>query len=108
YERWNRRAGELAREYGAAAPFPNIVVDDFLNPAVTAALYREFDQVDWMSYRHYNENKQGGNVANLPPLVHAALAELNSPAFLSFLTRLTGIENLIADHDLGSGGIHQS
>lgn len=108
YEHWNRKADELAREYRGAAPFPNIAVDDFLDPEVARALNREFDQVDWMSYRHYNENKQGGNVAKLPPRTSEVLRELNSPRFLDFLTRLTGIENLIPDHELGSGGIHQS
>jgi Rps23 Pro-64 3,4-dihydroxylase Tpa1-like proline 4-hydroxylase len=108
YERWERRADELAQEYRRAAPFPSTVLENFLEPQAVRDLYREYDRVDWMSYRHYNENKQGGNIANLPPLVRSALEELNSPAFLRFLTRLTGIENLIADHELGSGGIHQS
>jgi hypothetical protein len=33
---------------------------------------------------------------------------LNSDAFLRFLSELTGIENLIADHAFGSGGVHRS
>jgi Rps23 Pro-64 3,4-dihydroxylase Tpa1-like proline 4-hydroxylase len=108
YERWNREAARTAQEYRGAAPFPSIVFENFLDTQTTRALYREFDQVDWMSYRHYNENKQGGNVAKLPPLTSAVLKELNSPRFLEFLEQLTGIENLIADCELGSGGIHQS
>src|SRR5687768_10313082 len=108
YARWNRKADQAASEYRGASPFPSIVFDDFLDPETARALHQEFDQVDWMSYRHYNENKQGGNVNRLPPLTRSVLEELNSPPFLQFLQRLTGIDNLIADHDLGSGGIHQS
>lgn len=108
HTRWQDEADRLAPQYRNAPPFPHIVLDNFLNPQATQALYSEYDRVDWMSYRHYNENKQGGNVSNLPPLIKGAIQELNSPRFLDFLRKLTGIENLIADHELGSGGIHQS
>ena len=108
YGRWDAEAAQSAQDYRGAEPFPSIVLEDFLDSQTVLALSREFDQVDWMSYRHYNENKQGGNVAKLPPLTSAVLNELNSPRFLEFLRKLTGIENLIADNELGSGGIHQS
>lgn len=108
HERWQGEAALIAQKYRDAPPFPHIVLDNFLDPQVARSLFADFDRVDWMNYRHYNENKQGGNVSRLPPLIDSAIRELNSPRFLEFLRQLTGIENLVADHELGSGGIHQS
>lgn len=108
YQRLQAEIGSLAQKYRETPPFPHIVIDNFLDPQATRSLYAEFEHVDWMNYRHYNENKQGGNVSKLPALIKNSIQELNSPRFLEFLRQLTGIENLISDHELGSGGIHQS
>jgi hypothetical protein len=43
-----------------------------------------------------------------PALLGRVVDELNSPAFLSWLTELTGIQGLVSDETLEGGGLHQS
>jgi hypothetical protein len=60
-------------------------------------------------YRHLNENKASTDRwDDLPPLVAAVMEELNSPRFVDFLRRLTGIADLVADPDIEGGGMHQA
>lgn len=110
FERLEQKAErEWQLEYGAAKPFPNIVIDDFISRDLARRLYAEYDKIDWQSYRHFNEDKQGSNAADkFPPLLAEVMRELNSPRFLKLLENVTGIGGLIADRDFGSGGIHQS
>lgn len=44
----------------------------------------------------------------MPSYFKELIEELNSDGFVSYLRELTGINNLIADHDLEGGGLHQS
>src|SRR4029079_17456422 len=44
----------------------------------------------------------------LPDAIKGTINELNSPAFLQFLSSLTGIKDLQKDDFLEGGGIHQS
>ena len=108
YEQLNAIAREQRQTHAGASPFPHSVIDGLLRPDFATAMSRAFNEIDWQSYIHVNENKQCSNNAKFPPLIAAGLGEMNSPRFLSFLTELTGIENLIADTDFGSGGLHQS
>lgn len=90
-------------------PFPHIVIDDFIPADVARAAYHEFDQLSLQTFRHFNEHKQGSNAKRTFPHALASLIGiLNSPEFLLQLEALTGIRDLIADGELGSGGIHQS
>jgi Rps23 Pro-64 3,4-dihydroxylase Tpa1-like proline 4-hydroxylase len=108
YSYWMKQAEERRLEYQTDRPFPHIILEDFLTSEALRETAAEYVKVDWQNYRHYNENKQGGNVRKLPPTISAVLTELNSPRFLQFLESVTGIRDLIADDSLGSGGIHQS
>jgi len=63
---------------------------------------------DWINYQHVNENKGGLNKrAAIPPKLLAIIDELNSAAFVEWLSELTGIPNLKPDPDLEGGGLHQ-
>lgn len=108
YSGWTEPLKSLHHQYVSAHPFPHIVLDNFLNPGIAERVAREFDQINWQAYKHFNEDKEGGDTRTVPPLTERVLNELNSPEFLQFLTGLTGIENLIADEKFGSGGVHQS
>jgi Rps23 Pro-64 3,4-dihydroxylase Tpa1-like proline 4-hydroxylase len=112
YERWQSQLTALARQYRDASPFPHIHLTDFLEPAVAQALADEFPQPNssaWIQYKHYNENKSGLTKREMfPPLLGKLADELNSPEFLSWLSDLTGIPDLLADPTLEGGGLHQS
>jgi len=105
------RLASLAREYRDAEPFPHVVVDDFLDAATLRRAAAEFPPVadDWTHYAHVNEQKFGQTVrGRFPPTLGAIVDALNSATFVSALTRLTGIEGLIADPGFEGGGLHQS
>src|SRR5437660_330301 len=102
----------LRVEYAQAEPFPNIVLDQFLQPWAAEAALAEFpsiDSPDWIQYKHVNENKQGkADRSSFGPTLGAVIDELNSWRFLRFLSDLTGIESLLADPSLQGGGLHLS
>ena len=106
------RVLQLARQYQMAVPFPHIHFDCFLNPQTAAAISREFPDYHstaWIRYKHANENKNGLSQRQLfPPRIGELVDQLNSEQFVSWLCKLTGIPNLIADPSLEGGGLHQS
>jgi hypothetical protein len=104
---------ELSRQYQSTSPYPHIVLENFLDPAILNECIAEFDRLNesdgWINYKHYNEDKRGLNKIDLlPDTIRGTIDELNSPAFLSWLSKLTGINDLQKDDGLEGGGIHQS
>jgi hypothetical protein len=101
-----------AAQYRGASPFPHIVIDNFLERDVADQLFANFPNVaeeGWIHYVHYNERKHGLNKIDLlPKSIQQCIGTLNSTAFLSFLTTLTGIKGLLADTSLEGGGLHQT
>ena len=62
-------------------------------------------RMGWINYKHYNEDKRGLNKIDLlPETIKSTINELNSPAFLEWLSALTGIRDLQKDEDLEGGG----
>jgi hypothetical protein len=103
---------ELHSRYVAARPFPHIVLEDFLAPDAAAQAASEFPKIDdesWINYFHLNERKSANpNMETWQPTLQAIAEELNSPGFVSFLSRLTGIDDLFPDVSMEGGGLHQS
>jgi len=113
YSKWTSQLDELSRRYQKASPYPHIVLENFLNPEVLKDCIAEFNKLNetdgWINYKHYNENKRGLNKLDLlPETIKGTINELNSPEFLEFLSKLTGIKDLKKDDGLEGGGIHQS
>jgi hypothetical protein len=112
YARWEAGLAALAERYRTNAPVPHLAFDDFLDPALArtvAAAFPAEPGAHRVRYRHVNENKASTDRReDLPPAVVAALDELNSPRFVAFLRRLTGIADLVADPDIEGGGMHQA
>jgi len=101
----------LAETYQNASPFPHIVIDDFIEPAVLGRVLSEFPCSDNRSFFDRDQERlkfqfqpheaRGGLTRNL-------FAELNSQAFLGFLEELTGIDGLISDPYFAGGGLHET
>jgi hypothetical protein len=113
YSKWNSQLPDLSKKYQGASPYPHIVLENFLDPGVLDECIAEFDKLNetngWINYKHYNEDKRGLNKIDLlPPAIKSTINELNSPAFLEWLSAITGIKNLQKDDGLEGGGIHQS
>jgi len=112
HEKWRDEVGKLAKQYRENHPCPHILLENFVEPAMAAAMAEEFPRPTshaWTQYKHANENKLGMPKRELfPPTIGAVTDELNSPEFVAWLSQLTGIPNLIADPMLEGGGLHQS
>jgi hypothetical protein len=113
YNKWTDQLPELSQKYQGAHPYPHIVLQNFLDPEVLHECVTEFNTLNatdgWINYKHFNEDKRGLNKFDLlPDTIKATITELNSPQFLEFLSKLTGIRNLQKDDGLEGGGIHQS
>jgi Rps23 Pro-64 3,4-dihydroxylase Tpa1-like proline 4-hydroxylase len=113
YESWSNQLPVLSEQYQQASPYPHIVLENFMNPAILEQCIDEFNKLNesdgWINYVHYNEKKRGLNKLDLlPAAIKRTINELNSPAFLEFLSEITGIQNLQKDDSLEGGGIHQS
>ncbi len=113
YAAWNNRLSVIGRDYQSADPYPHIVLENFIDPEFLSKCADEFNALNesggWINYVHFNEKKKGLNKADmLSPSIKTVIEELNSPEFLDFLSKLTGIEGLMKDDQLEGGGIHQS
>ena len=98
-------------EYASAQPFPHIVLDDFLPPAVLDEVLAEFpkpQEADWHAFDSALERKLATkDDTEMGEATRHLLAELNSAPFIDFLERLTGIAGLVPDPHFEGGGLHQ-
>lgn len=112
YPYWQSQLPDLRKRYSTAEPYPHVVLENFLNPNTLEKALGEFPDLGsgkWIHYIHANERKYGKtDASDLGPTLAAIIRELNSPAFVQFLSNLTGIEGLFADESLEGGGLHQS
>lgn len=109
FERLEKLAREQHEEYISAAPFPHIVIDDFLPLDVAKQLARDFESAHdgWKHYNHFNERKLAlTDLQQMPNHTQAVLAALQSDQATACIGELAGIEGLIPDPDLEGAGMH--
>lgn len=107
-----RTLGESKHEaYVNNAPFPHIVIDNFLPEEVLSEVLGEFPEpggIEWQNYKNAREKKLATTGdAQMGPNTRHLLSQLNSAASLDFLSALTGIEGLVPDPYYVGGGLHQ-
>jgi hypothetical protein len=100
-----------ASDYQSAAPFPHIVMDNFLDTNVLRGIVEQFPDRDGRTYfdrpqERFKYQFDPNTVAS--PIVRNLLAELNAEPFLAFLSAMTGIEGLISDPYYSGGGLHET
>jgi len=102
----------LKKDFQQNQPYPHVHLKEFLEREVAFEMATEFPGLAtdaWTRYKHPNENKVGLAKRSLfPERLGEVVDELNSPAFVRWLSGLTGIPDLIADDMLEGGGLHQS
>ncbi|MEM9290133.1 MAG: 2OG-Fe(II) oxygenase [Acidobacteriota bacterium] len=102
----------LSSRYQAAEPYPHIHLEGVLPSGVARMLMEEFPgprDDSWIQYKHFNENKLGKTKRDEFPLSIGRMAdELCSDEFCAWLSKLTGIDGLMADPSLEGGGMHQT
>jgi Rps23 Pro-64 3,4-dihydroxylase Tpa1-like proline 4-hydroxylase len=116
FDRSRLRALALAERdrYRGAAPYPHVVVDDFLGDPLARALAERFPQANHAGWKRRDHPEQAARLGQLQrqafegvdgSLRHL-LAELSSMAFLDFLETLTGVQGLIPDPHFRGAGLH--
>jgi hypothetical protein len=115
---------KLNFHYLNAKPFPNVVIDNFINPTAAMWCFKELKESNlWATENTINNPFMTDNQVNKwfcpwdsesveimkyrVPTVYAVLQYLNSEIFLQFLKDLTGINNLIPDPHFWGGGCHK-
>lgn len=108
------------QRYQTADPFPHIMIDDFLAPALVGALLPHFPQA---VIKPGQEDRSADTTDGAPAqfrkrwvsresavdiAIRRLYWELNSGAFIKLLEQMTGIENLLPDPYLLGGGVHQT
>ncbi len=112
YAKWSAQTAILGRQFRDNKPYPHLHLKQFLDPQIAVEMAREFPGLEtdaWTRYKHQNENKVGlTKRSQFPALLGEVVDELNSAAFVSWLSQVTGIPSLLADDSLEGGGLHQS
>lgn len=97
--------------YASGKPFPHFVIDNFFDPELIDQVLVEFPrpgQINWQIFNNEQEVKLASSAeASFGPTIRLLLYHLNSITFLDFLSKVTGIENLIPDPGFEGGGLHQ-
>ncbi len=103
----------LREQYANASPFPFVKIENFLDPgfaAQVAGAYPSFAEATGKgrTFKTVNEQKkvQVTDARLFPAPVAQLNAALASPAFISDLSYITSIPDLLADAELNGGGMH--
>jgi Rps23 Pro-64 3,4-dihydroxylase Tpa1-like proline 4-hydroxylase len=109
--RLSKLGADLAQSYQTAAPFPHVVIDNFLPAELLEPVLEAFpdpETLKWIKFNAPTERKLAFSQAEtLAPAIREALYFLNSAPVLKFLETLTGINKLISDPYFSGGGLHQ-
>lgn len=104
-----------AAAYAARKPFAYQVFDDFLPADVAEAAWAAFpkpEDVIWQTEgRNYKKEKiadkyEMTNYAAMHPALQRVVDIINGPAFVDYLNKLTGFDDLEADMTLNGGGLN--
>jgi len=92
-------------------PFPHVVVDNLIDPEALRSLVPKYPSVEekkWWQYDNPLERKFAFNdLSQLDVGFREFFDEANSSDVVAQLGRLAGLENLVPDHTLNGGGLHQ-
>jgi hypothetical protein len=98
-------------DYLSAKPFPHLVFDNFFDPSILDQVLNEFPKpgaIKWQQFDNAQEIKLASAAeSSFGPATRLLMYHLNSMTFLEFLSKITGIQNLLPDPSFEGGGLHQ-
>lgn len=99
------------RAFQAALPFPHLAIDGLFSPGLLDLIHDEFGpavdgfrQVATAHETTYRSRKP----TDLGPAAQRYMDLVHSHRFVDFLSRITGVPDLIVDHSLRGGGLHET
>lgn len=99
------------KSFSSAEPFHNIAIDGMFHDDIIDELSSSFpdpSQKKWWVYNNALEKKLAFNdLTQLPGCFSKFFEFMNSPVFVTFLEKLTGLKGLVPDPSLNGGGLHQ-
>lgn len=101
---------ELQERYGAAKPFPHIVIDDFLPPALLDKVLAEFPSrtnAEAEFDRDQERYKAQFSPDRLAPDLRNMFYAFNSLPFIRVLENITGIRGMVPDPYFAGAGFHE-
>lgn len=111
YQDLDQVAANAAPQYAKASPFPHIVFHDFFDTNMlseVAEVFPDLRKKNTHSFNNANEVKMANNkVHEMPDKLRDFMYYMNSRPMLEFLSKLTGIPNLISDPLFIGGGCHE-
>lgn len=101
---------QYAGQYRNNAPFPHIVLDNFIESEILRRVVREFPDARQGRFADDFSQLKTGYLLDMirSPYIHDLLNVLNSAAFLNFLEKMTGIKGLVPDPRFVGGGLHET
>jgi Rps23 Pro-64 3,4-dihydroxylase Tpa1-like proline 4-hydroxylase len=103
-------ANAFSEGFKSSHPFPFIHFENILPRDIAKQVSEDFPDPDKLEYYRYDnplEKKMAfDRIHRMPHSLASLFYQLNSPVFINFLERLTGIEGLIPDPYLRGGGLH--
>lgn len=101
-----------AEQFQQREPFRHVVIDDFLQPQIAAALLAEFPEFD-PSHALNEDGKVGSKavferIRALGPTYSRLDAHIQTQEFLGMVSSITGIPDLLYDPHYFGGGTHDN
>ena len=101
---------EMTSAYQAASPFPHVVIDDFLPPAVLDKVLDRFNAMQPADDMAFDRPQERFKSSFQPDVLDDELRQLfysfNSRPFIKVMENITGIKGLIPDPYFLGAGIH--
>lgn len=111
-ETLEKQSERLQQEFSSNAPFPHVLLDSLLSADTLNSLSDAFPTDSWP---HWSNRLEGEHISRvyaceaiekIPEPIDRLILELSSAPFLRFLSKITGITNLLPDPNLHGGGLH--
>ena len=104
------KGSELAASYTSAAPFPHVVIDDFLPSEILERCLDEFPKNSGVTGENNSAQERlkfSYNPDTLEKTIRIMFYSFNSLPFLSVLENITQIKGLVPDPYFRGGGFHE-
>lgn len=109
YEELEESVDKWRDRFASAEPFPHVVIDELFDPVLLTAAARDFPDPSEMAEKSGRTGVlEMSDRSQVPPRLVEVSDELLSPRFTSWLSRVSGVDGLVADPGGNWGVLRQS